>query len=190
VSRPFLLLFVCLLSSQVYAHETLVAGGFTAGLSHPVLGLDHLLAMLSVGMLSAQIGGRAIWTLPATFVVVMLIGGLLGMDGVEIFSVELGIAMSVLMLGLAIAMDRRFSPLLTLYFVGFFAIFHGHAHGTEMPTLAEPEAYTMGFVAGTAGIHLVGVAIGAVAQKSAQGMKLLRYGGGLIALAGAYLIIS
>lgn len=96
-----------------------------AGLTHPVLGFDHLLAMLSVGILSAQMGGLAIWRVPLTFVLVMLGGGVLGINGIPLFSVELGIALSVLALGVAIALEKKLSPVLAMIFVGFFAIFHG-----------------------------------------------------------------
>ncbi|WP_156948195.1 HupE/UreJ family protein [Marinobacterium jannaschii] len=164
-------------------------GGFMAGLSHPVLGFDHLLAMISVGVLSAQMGGRAIWQVPLTFVFLMLLGGVAGMQKVPLFSVELGIAISVLALGIAIAAESKFSALLAITFVGFFAIFHGHAHGTEMPYLAKPVLYALGFVAGTAAIHIAGVVIGLVSQRYQQGVAVLRYTGAAIAGIGFHLIL-
>jgi len=94
---------------------------------------DHFLAMVSVGILSAQMGGRAVWTIPATFVIVMLIGGMLGMIDIPLFSVELGIAFSVLALGTAIAAEKKLPAALAIVFVGFFAVFHGHAHGYAYP---------------------------------------------------------
>ena len=172
-----------------YAHEG-SGGGFMSGLTHPVLGFDHLLAMLSVGILSAQMGGQAIWRVPLTFVLVMLFGGVLGINGVPLFSVELGIALSVFALGIAIALERKLSSLLAMVFVGFFAIFHGHAHGTEMPSLSKPVFYACGFVIGTAGIHVAGVLIGIIAERLKDGGQLLRYAGAGIAGIGFHLIIG
>ena len=180
---------VSLLPSISYAHEG-TGGGFTAGLTHPVLGFDHLLAMLSVGILSAQMGGLAIWRVPLTFVLVMLGGGVLGINGIPLFSVELGIALSVLALGIAIALDKKLSPVLAMVFVGFFAIFHGHAHGTEMPSLSKPLFYACGFVLGTAGIHVAGVLVGIIAERIKEGHQLLRYAGAGIAGVGFHLIIG
>ncbi len=175
--------------SMSYAHEG-AGGGFTAGLTHPVLGFDHLLAMLSVGILSAQMGGQAIWRVPLTFVLVMLGGGILGINGIPLFSVELGIALSVLALGIAIALETKLSSLLAMVFVGFFAIFHGHAHGTEMPFLSKPLFYACGFVLGTAGIHIAGVLIGLIAERIKEGGQLLRYVGAGIAGVGFHLIVG
>lgn len=177
------------LPSISYAHEG-SGGGFVAGLTHPVLGFDHLLAMLSVGILSAQMGGQAIWKVPFTFVLVMLGGGILGINGVPIFSVELGIALSVLALGVAIALEKKLSSLLAMVFVGFFAVFHGHAHGTEMPSLSKPLFYAGGFVVGTAGIHIAGVLVGIIAERLKDGAQLLRYAGAGIAGIGFHLIVG
>ncbi len=177
------------LPSISYAHEG-SGGGFVAGLTHPVLGFDHLLAMLSVGILSAQMGGQAIWKVPFTFVLVMLGGGVLGINGVPLFSVELGIALSVLALGVAIALEKKLSSLLAMVFVGFFAIFHGHAHGTEMPSLSKPLFYACGFVLGTAGIHIAGGLVGVIAERLKDGGQLLRYAGAGIAGIGFHLIVG
>ena len=172
-----------------HAHMIGSGGGFMAGLNHPVLGFDHLLAMLSVGILSAQMGGRAIWTVPATFVLVMIVGGILGMEGIHLMSVETGIALSVLVLGIALAAEKKLPPLLAMLFVGIFALFHGHAHGTEMPYLAEPLLYASGFVVGTAAIHIVGVSIGVAADKLRLG-RALRYLGFGIAGVGLHLMVT
>jgi len=180
---------VSFLPNIVYAHEG-AGGGFMAGLTHPVLGFDHLLAMLSVGILSAQMGGQAIWRVPLTFVLVMLGGGVLGINGVPMISVELGIAFSVLALGVAIALQKKLPPLLAMVFVGIFAIFHGHAHGTEMPSLSKPLFYACGFVLGTAGIHVAGVLIGIIAERLKDGAQLLRYAGAGIAGIGFHIIIG
>lgn len=137
-------------------------GGLVSGLLHPVLGFDHLLAMVAVGLLSVQMGGRAVWYVPAAFVLVMAAGGLLGMQGVALPEVEGGIALSVFALGLVIAVGAAPPVWLAMLFVGFFAIFHGHAHGAEIPRLADPMAYVGGFMLATAMLHLAGVALGAL----------------------------
>lgn len=180
--------FMLSLPSLSYAHVVPGGGGFISGLSHPILGFDHLLAMLSVGVLSAQMGGKAIWKVPATFVIVMLIGGVLGMEGVKMISVEFGIALSVLVLGLSITIEKKLPAVITMAFVGFFAIFHGFAHGAEMPYLAKPVFYAFGFVVGTAGIHIAGVLVGVFFKRIKDGQQLLRYLGSAIAGIGFYLI--
>jgi len=185
---PILSLFI--LPTSLFAHTSHGTFGFSSGFTHPVLGLDHLLAMLSVGMLSAQMGGRAIWTIPATFVGFMLVGGILGMIGVPFFSVEIGIAVSVLVLGLAIAADKKIPVLLAMAGVGFFALFHGHAHGEEMPSSAQPLLYALGFILGTTFIHLAGVAIGWTATRIPRATNILRFGGALIALLGFFFLFQ
>ena len=179
---------MALCPNLAFAHGVGAAGGFLAGLTHPVLGFDHLLAMVSVGILSAQMGGRAIWTVPTTFVLVMLLGGILGIWNIAIVSVELGIACSVLALGVVIAAGKKMPSFLAMFFVGFFAIFHGHAHGTEMPNLAKPAFYAFGFVVGTAGIHIAGVVMGLLAERFTYGGRLLRVSGAAIACIGLYLV--
>jgi urease accessory protein len=144
--------------------------------------------MLSVGILSAQMGGRAIWTVPLTFVSFMLVGGVFGMLGIPFFSVETAIAASVLALGIAIAIDRKFPMALTMAGVAFFAIFHGHAHGEEMPGSAQPALYALGFVLGTSLIHLLGVFLGWVATRQPRHSLILRISGVAIAVVGAYFL--
>lgn len=180
-----------LLPGLALAHEgaSLPYGSFLAGLTHPVLGLDHLLAMVSVGVVSAQIGGRAIWTVPATFVIVMALGGLLGLLDVGLGAIEYGIAVSVLALGAAIAADRRLPVALAMVAVGIFAIFHGYAHGAEMPEVAAPLRYAAGFLIGTAVLHLVGVLLGDIPRHYVRGKLVLRTAGGLIAAAGLFFIV-
>ncbi|MGJ8646399.1 MAG: HupE/UreJ family protein [Marinomonas colpomeniae] len=190
MKRLFIVFIALMLTipSFAYAHAVPGAGGFMSGLSHPILGFDHLLAMLSVGVLSAQMGGKAIWKVPATFVIVMLVGGVLGMEGVKMISVQLGIAVSVLALGLSITIEKKLPAFIAMIFVGFFAVFHGFAHGVEMPYLAKPEYYALGFVVGTASIHIAGVVVGVFFQKIKDGQQLLRYLGAAIAGIGFYLI--
>jgi urease accessory protein len=175
-----------------FAHEgaSLPYGSFIAGLSHPVLGLDHFLAMVSVGVVSAQIGGRAIWTVPGTFVSVMALGGLMGILGWSVGPTEIGIAVSVLILGLIIAAERRLPVLVAMAAVAVFAVFHGHAHGVEMPKVAAPVRYAAGFMVGTAALHVLGVIIGDISQHYQLGKTILRVTGGAIALAGTFFLFG
>lgn len=181
-------LIALFIPSLAYAHETAL-GGFTAGLIHPVLGLDHLLAMISVGVISAQIGGRAIWGVPTTFVFVMALGGALAMQYFGLGAVEIGIAMSVVVLGLTIANGSRIIPPLTYGFVALFAIYHGYAHGMEIPNLESWWPYIVGFMSGTAGLHLTGVIIGYIAEKLPHGAKILRYTGAVTAGMGLHILL-
>jgi urease accessory protein len=176
---------------SAFAHDESGGGaGFIAGLFHPVLGFDHFLAMLSVGVISAQIGGRAIWYIPATFVVAMMAGGLLGMQGVHLLAVEAGIALSVLILGATLAAGKIMPHWAALAAVAVFGIFHGHAHGTEMPLIANPWLYGLGFVVGTSCIHLTGVLLGLGLRGIQTGHFLLRATGVGIAGVGAYILIT
>ena len=186
-------LAIALLAPQIAgAHDgaSLPYGSFIGGLSHPVLGLDHFLAMVSVGILSAQIGGRAIWTIPATFVAVMAFGGVLGYVDIGLSAIEAGIAISVLALGIAIAADRKLPISIAMTAVGFFAIFHGYAHGAEMPTVANSVTYAAGFLTGTAALHLLGVLIGDIARRNTHGNTILRLAGGAIAGTGTFFLIG
>ncbi|MEY2817292.1 MAG: hypothetical protein RL275_755 [Chloroflexota bacterium] len=193
VLQSFILaLTLAIVPGVAYAHDgtNLALGGFLSGLVHPVLGYDHLLAMLSVGILSAQIGGRAIWTVPATFVSVMAVGGLLGLIDIGLTATEFGIAVSLVILGSVIAAERRLSILVAMVGVGFFAIFHGYAHGSEVPETAEPFLYALGFLIGTALIHITGVVIGDISRHYERGKIILRVGGALIALIGLLFIFG
>ena len=140
-------------------------GGLLSGFFHPILGFDHLLAMLAVGLLSVQLGGRAIWTVPLAFVLFLGAGGAVGLAGVPLPEVEGAIALSVLALGLAIAFRASMPVVLAMLFVGFFAVFHGHAHGVEIPRLAEPWLYAAGFMSASALLHLTGVALGLLSRR-------------------------
>jgi urease accessory protein len=160
-----------------------VAQGFTGGLSHPLTGLDHILAMVAVGLWAAQLGGRCRWAIPATFVGLMTVGGALGMAGVPMPGVESGIAASVLVLGVLIAAAVRLPMFAGMALVGLFAIFHGHAHGTEIPVAASGLSYAAGFVLATIALHACGVGLGMLAQKRAT-IPALRFAGAAIAVAG------
>lgn len=166
--------------------------GFTAGFAHPIGGLDHVLAMVAVGILAAQLGGRAIWLVPAAFVAMMAIGGVFGMVGVPIPFVEQGILGSIVIFGAVIALGRRLPLALAVSLVGVLAIFHGHAHGAEMPASASGLEYGLGFAAATALLHLAGIALGIGAQKASLRLApaALRAGGGAIAAAGLALVAS
>ncbi|HJM71302.1 MAG TPA: HupE/UreJ family protein, partial [Gammaproteobacteria bacterium] len=179
-------------SSTLSAHEaqSLPYGPFLSGITHPVLGFDHLLAMVSVGMISAQIGGRAIWTVPATFVIVMFMGGLLGLNYGGITGYEIGIALSVLLLGSTLAADKTLDVNFAMLAVAIFAIFHGYAHGEEIPTIAEPPPYVAGFMTGTVILHVAGVVIADISTHYEKGKILLRALGGFIALSGLYFLIN
>ena len=188
--RLLLLLLLAPLTASAHEGSSLPYGSFLAGLAHPVLGLDHFLAMVSVGILSAQIGGRAIWTVPSTFVTVMAVGGLLGWLNVGLTSTETGIAFSVLILGIAIAADRKLPVLVAMGAVAIFAVFHGYAHGAEMPNVAKPVRYALGFMTGTAILHITGLLIGDISRHYARGRLLLRVAGGLIAGAGTWYLVG
>jgi urease accessory protein len=158
-------------------------GGFVTGFLHPILGWDHVAAMVAVGLWGAFLGPPAIWLLPVTFPLVMALGGALGVVGVPIPGIEFGIAASALIIGVAVMLALRPPLVIAAVVVGFFAIFHGHAHGTEMPTAASPLAYAAGFVIGTGLLHLAGISLGLLA-RSQTGALAVRAMGGVIALAG------
>jgi urease accessory protein len=168
-----------------FAHaESGRAEGLLAGLRHPVSGLDHVLAMVSVGLWGAQLGAPAIWLLPITFPVVMALGGMLGLLGVPLPGVEVGIALSAIMLGLAVGASWRPPTWVAAVLVAFFAVFHGHAHGTELPPGANGLLYSLGFVAATGLLHGAGIGIGVV-QRWRWGARALRAIGAGVAAAGA-----
>jgi urease accessory protein len=167
------------------AHEASgVAGGFGSGFMHPILGWDHVAAMVAVGLWGAVLGQPAIWILPVTFPLVMAIGGALGVAGVPLPGVEIGIASSALILGAMVLCAARPPLWLAAVLVAAFAVFHGHAHGTELPHAASPLAYSLGFVLSTGLLHMCGIAFGLLTRWRA-GTLLVRAGGAVIALAGA-----
>jgi urease accessory protein len=171
-------LLLLMASSTVLAHTANLNGnGFISGVSHPVLGLDHLLAMVAVGLVSTVMGSRAIWQVPLAFVVAMAAGGVLGGYNIDLPGVEIGITTSVIALGAVLAIGRTISYPLTLTFVALFGVMHGHAHGAEMPELAEPFMYGIGFISGTVGLHLFGVGLGLLSTHIPRGAELLRLAG-------------
>lgn len=176
-------------AAAVQAHETAgLAGGFASGVMHPILGFDHVLAMVAVGLWGAFLGAPALWLLPVVFPMVMAVGGALGVLGVPVPLVETGIAASALVLGAMVLFAVRPPIWVAALIVGAFAVFHGHAHGTELPAAANPLAYSAGFVLSTGALHAVGIAFGLLLRWP-QGRLAVRAGGAVIALAGVGLLV-
>ena len=163
------------------------AAGFLAGLSHPVSGLDHVLAMVAVGLWGAVLGPPALWVLPVAFPLVMALGGLLGLLGVPVPGVEIGIAVSAIVLGAMVLAEVRPPLWLAALIVACFAVFHGHAHGRELPAGASALLYSLGFVAATGLLHAAGIVLG-LAHRWSVGRKALRVAGGGVALAGLFFL--
>ena len=155
--------------------------GFASGVAHPLAGLDHILAMIAVGLWAAQLGGRAYWSVPLAFVGMMVLGAVVAAAGLTLPAVESGIAASVLTLGLLIAFSARMAIPLGMVLVGVFTLFHGHAHGTELPQAASAASYGLGMLLATISLHATGLGAGILFQRAAV---LLRIGGAMIAAAG------
>lgn len=162
------------------------ASGLSHGIMHPLGGLDHILAMVLVGLLAFQIGGRAIWLLPASFLAAMAGAGLLGMAGFAVPFVEQGIMLSIVVLGAVVAFGFAAPVSLAAALVGLFAVFHGYAHGAEMPETASGLAYGAGFLAATAVLHAIGIGCGALFAYLAKerGLALARWVGSAASLTG------
>ncbi len=165
-----------------------LSGGFFAGFLHPVSGFDHVLAMVAVGLWGAFLGRPLIGLLPVIFPTVMAFGGVLGMMGAAMAPVEIGIAVSVLALGTAVALRWRAPIWIASLAVGIFAVFHGYAHGAELPSMADPVAFSAGFVVATGMLHVLGIVIGLIASRPA-GTAVVRALGASIALAGIYYLL-
>lgn len=172
-------------SSSVHAHADAASltGGFATGFLHPVLGWDHVAAMVAVGLWGAFLGQRAVWTLPVVFPVVMAAGGVLGVLGLPLPFVEEGIAISTIVIGGMIATATRPPLWVAALVVGAFAVFHGYAHGAELPAATSPVLYTAGFMVATGLLHLGGIVVG-LAVRWPTGAKLVRGMGALISMAG------
>lgn len=183
-------LALLLASGLARAHTDVgMAGGLGAGFFHPLTGLDHLLAMVAVGIWGAVLGAPLIWALPIAFPLLMVVGGAIGISGVHIPFVETGVSLSVVVLGLAILMAWRAPVAIAVAVVGVFGLLHGYAHGLELPESAHPAAYAAGFVLSTGLLHLAGIAIGML-KGVRNGLSTLRAGGGLIAAAGVWLLVA
>ena len=165
-------------------------GGFEAGILHPVLGIDHLLAMVAVGIIATRLGGKLIYLVPLAFVSVMFVGALLGFNKVSFVYDEVGIAFSVIILGLMIIFNKSLAVVLVMVSVGIFAFFHGHAHGVELPRVDFKEAYTLGFIIATIGLHVVGIVLTMLITKLPHANKIFAFVGGLMFVYGTYLMIS
>src|SRR4051794_17979479 len=179
-----------LVPTVAFAHPAIGdVAGLAHGFAHPMSGVDHVLAMVAVGLLAAQLGGRALWLVPVSFVSVMAAAGALGMDGVQIPFAEIGIGISIVVLGLLVATRLQLPTVLAMGVVGLFAIFHGHVHGTEMPADAAGLAYGAGFLAATALLHACGIAIGlGLGRAQGAGRRAAQLGGATMAVAGVALL--
>ena len=162
-------------------------GGFLTGIQHPISGLDHVLAMTAVGLWGAQLGAPALWMLPVAFPMMMACGGMLGLMGLPLPGVEVGIVVSAVVLGVMVLAEARPPILAALAIVAFFAVFHGHAHGTELPEGQSGLLYSMGFVAATGCLHAVGITIGLVHRWEA-GRMALRGAGSVVLMGGIYFL--
>jgi urease accessory protein len=172
------------------AHPGHEGAGFVHGLLHPLGGVDHILAMVAVGLFAARLGGRALWLVPASFVIAMAVAGAAGMTGFALPHVEAGIALSILVLGAAIAFEMTMPVAAAMALVAFFAVFHGYAHGAEMPETASGFAYGGGFLAATAALHAAGIGLGLLIGRGGEhaSRRILQIGGGAAALTGAALL--
>lgn len=184
ISTLFFLFFA--LTPLAFAHSDAgtLQGGFVTGFMHPILGLDHVVAMIAVGLWGVFLGKPAIWILPVVFPLVMAFGGALGVAGIEVPFIEAGIALSGVVLGLAVVFKIKPPLWVAAIVVGAFAIFHGHAHGTELPNATNPLVYSIGFVIGTGLLHMVGIAFGELSRWS-WGEMVVRAGGAVIAAIGS-----
>jgi len=187
VHRPLLALFLLLVApTAASAHPGFAGGGFLQGFAHPLGGLDHVLAMVALGVFAACLGARAIWLVPSAFLGAMALAGVAGMAGTALPCVESGIALSIVALGLAIASRLEISTLAAMVLVAPFAAFHGYAHGAEMPANVASYAYGFGFLTATALLHAFGVALGFASRSRPQRGwdRLVRAGGAVMAAAG------
>jgi urease accessory protein len=187
--KHFLVSLLLVVPSVVFAHAPDGAGGgFMTGFLHPILGFDHLVAMVAVGLWGAFLGDRALWILPIVFPTIMAVGAAIGILGLAIPFVEFVIALSGVVLGALIALRLRAPLAIAMVLVGIFAIFHGYAHGVEMPNQISAFTYGGGFVVGTGLLHLAGIAIGFATQLP-RGELLVRGCGGVISVIGlTYLV--
>ena len=187
---PMVLLLLVLSAAPALAHvQEGQAQGFLTGLHHPISGLDHVLAMIAVGLWGAQLGAPAVWMLPVAFPMMMAFGGFLCLLDIPLPGVEIGIALSALLLGFMIAREAKPSLMVSVVIVAFFAIFHGHAHGTELPPGQSGMLYSLGFVVSTGCLHGIGITIGLI-HKWRAGRILLRISGAAVALGGVFFLWS
>ena len=187
-ARLAIVLTFAALPTMVHAHEQIgEATGFVTGFMHPITGLDHIIAMVAVGLWGAQLGAPAIWMLPVTFPIVMAFGGFLGIIGVPVPGVEIGIALSGVLLGAAVMTESRPPLIIAAALIAVFAIFHGHSHGAELPPGTSGVTYSIGFVVATGMLHACGIGIGTIHRWS-YGRLALRALGGLISVGGVFFL--
>ena len=186
--RYFLnILFLLCLPTLLHAHVGMgLTNNFAHGFIHPITGLDHFCAMVAVGIWAAQLGGRALWVVPTTFIFIMGMGSWLGISHVPIPFIEQGILASIFVLGLLITTATRLPLIASMIIVGLFALFHGHAHGSEMPYSASGILYGLGFVLTTALLHFSGIALAFLFQRFAS-VQLIRIAGLIIMSFGLYI---
>jgi len=188
-SAALLLVALALLPRAALAHtEEGAAAGFLSGFSHPISGFDHIVAMVAVGLWGAQLGPPLLWLLPVTFPMMMAFGGMLGLAGMPLPGVEIGIALSAIVLGSMVAFSARPKVPVAMAIVAVFAIFHGHAHGSELAPGTSAVAYSLGFVVSTGCLHGIGILIGLV-HKWPLGASALRGAGALVAGAGMFFLL-
>jgi len=176
-----------LLATPAFAHTGLHTTGFTAGLGHPFSGLDHVLVMAGIGIWAAQLGGRNLWRVPAAFVATMMLGAGLALVSVPLPAVELGIAGSVIVIGILVGLGARLPAGAAMALAALMALFHGHAHGTELPAMASASSYAVGFLLATAALHVIGLGLGLAVFRNAR-PDLLRLAGMGTALAGLFMV--
>jgi urease accessory protein len=188
-ARRLLLLAAVVLLCRGQALQAHVQHGeavsFRIGFQHPISGWDHVVAMIAVGLWGAQLGAPAIWVLPVAFPMVMAMGGMLGLMGMPLPGTEIGVAASAILLGSAVLSQVRPPLVIAAVVVTFFAIFHGYAHGAELPPGQNGLLYSMGFVVATGCLHAVGISVGVI-HRWLWGQKLLQLAGGAVALAGGF----
>ncbi|MCW4629130.1 MULTISPECIES: HupE/UreJ family protein [Marinomonas] len=188
-TKGLLVAALLLASGAVLAHPGHEqASSFMTGFAHPMGGLDHLLAMVAIGLWAASIGGRALWAIPAAFVMTMLLGGGLAVAGLTVPFVEQGILLSVIVLGALVLFAKRLPTTVCVAIAGGFALFHGAAHGMEMPLNANGLQYALGFALATAGLHVVGLGFGQLMAKIGTPLAT-RISGSVIAVAGLVLAL-
>ncbi len=187
--RILLAVLIVLVPTFAFAHTGVGdTTGFVHGFSHPFGGLDHVLTMVAVGLFAAKLGGRALWAVPVSFVAAMALGGALGAAGATVPLVEIGIGLSVVVLGMAIAFQLSLPIFAAMALVAVFAVFHGHPHGAEMPDTASGLAYGAGFVCTTALLHASGIGLGTAIGFTGASPRIVQAGGGAMAIAGVAIL--
>ncbi len=190
--RPsFLALAFALLPATGFAHtEVGVAGGLISGFLHPILGLDHLVAMVAVGIWGSVLGAPLLVALPIAFPLMMALGALVGILGVPLIGTEYVIALSAVVLGALVCLRVRPPVWAAIAIVGVFAVFHGYAHGRELPPASNPMSYAVGFVFSTGLLHLCGIGIGELARQVPRAKLVAQASGAAIAIVGVFFTVS